>query len=465
MTYPAVIFWLLALATAFLRGPAFYYVFFAAWSFGTLVVVPPGVGIGNLTPAWIAACLLIARAVLQAAPRPYLAALADPRRFGLLSLCTLYAAGSAYFLPRMFEGRVNVITMRPSDFRGAVPLRPDTANFTQGLYFVLATLTVVSVYFVCQDPARRRQFLQAFGFGAAVAVGTGLLDLVTSKAGLAGWLGPFRNAQYALMLENKAAGMHRVVGLMSEASAYAGLSAPFLALLALTPPKASAWGRYRLPLCAALLVMSYLSTSSGGYVALAALGLMLAWSLALGGLAEQRRTAWWGAYGLLMAAAAAALILMLQPAAFESVWRVVDEIVFQKSSSRSYIERTSWNRVAYQAFLGTDYLGVGVGGARASSWYYAVLSNIGLPGALLLGGFILQIALARAPDPADRMLARAAKLALAPYLLMASLVGTSANFGLGGAVLFGLAAALCWPVPASTAASTALSPQPAGAAG
>ncbi|CAN7605413.1 hypothetical protein LJR219_004592 [Phenylobacterium sp. LjRoot219] len=465
MTYPGVLFWLLALATVFARGPVFYYVFFAAWSFGTLAVVPPGVAIGNLTPPWIAACLLTGRVILQLGLRPYLQALADPRRFGFLSLCTLYAAASAYFLPRLFEGRVNVITMRPSDFRGAVPLRPDTANLTQGLYFVITTLAVVSVYLICQDPARRRQFLQAFGFGAAVAVLTGVLDLATSAVGAGGLLTPFRNAQYALLLENHTAGMHRVVGLMSEASSYAGLTAPFLALMALTPPRESVWGPWRLPLCAMLLAMSYLSTSSSGYVALAGLGLTLACSLALGGLVERRASAWWGAYGALIALAAASLVLMFHPTVFEPLWRVIDEVVLQKTSSRSYVERSSWNRVSYQAFLGTDFLGVGIGGARASSWIYSVLSNIGLPGALSLGVFMAQIALARAPDPADRGLARSAKLALLPYLLMVSLVSTSTGFGLGGAVLFGLAGALCWPFAGRAAAQDRLDPVPVAAVG
>lgn len=454
MTYPGVIFWVLALCTAFARGPGFYYLFFGCWSLGTLLVVPSGISLGNLTPPWIAACILTARVILEDGGRTYLRALLDFRRFGFLAVCTLYAAASGYFLPRMFEGRVNVITMRPSAVRGQVPLQPDPANLTQGLYFVITTLTVVSIYLICQDPARRRKFLQAFAWGGAIAVITGLVDLVCSSAGLGGLLEPFRNAQYALLLDNEAAGMHRVIGLMSEASAYAGLCSPFMCLLALTPSSVSPWGRWRTPLCLALVLMTYLSTSSGGYLGLGVLAVVLAGSLFLGML-ESRRAAWWGGYGMLMAVALVAALLLLDPRFFDGVWQAFDRIVLNKTSSNSYIERSSWNTVSYQAFLATNYLGVGIGSARASSWIYSMLSNIGAPGTALLCIFMAQVVFARAVNPADRTFLRATKIALAPCLLLASLAGTSAGFGLPGALLFGLASSFCWPVEAPRRAPVA----------
>lgn len=447
VTYPGIIFWLVVLSTVFVRGPAIYYLFFASWSFSTLLVVPSGIALGNLTPPWIAACVLTARVIFEDGGRRYLHALVDFRRFGVLTLCTLYAIASGFFLPRMFAGQVDVITMRPSDVNGAVPLQPDTANLTQGLYFVITTLTVVSVYLICLDPMRRRRFLQAFAFGAAVAIVTGLLDLVCSAMGLGGLLEPFRNASYALLLDNVAAGMHRVVGLMSEASAYAGLCASFLYLLTLTLGRDSPWGPWRTPLALGLLVMTYLSTSSSGYVALGGLAVTLAVSLMVG-MVEKRPAAWWGAFGGLLAAAFVAAALLINPLFFDPLWQLFNRVVLTKTQSDSYVLRSTWNTVAYQAFVGTDYLGAGIGGARASSWIYSLLSNIGAPGTLLLFIFMVQVLLARPADPADRTLARSAKFTLAPYLFMGSLAGTSTGFGLPGAMLFGLASALCWPEPA-----------------
>jgi hypothetical protein len=444
LTYPAVIFWILALWTALRRGPAFYYFFFGCWSLGTLVVMPGAMSLGNLTAPWIAACMLTARVLLEEGGRRYLNALLDFRRFGLLTACTLYALASGYFLPRMFEGQVNVITMRPSAVPGAVPLRPDTANITQGLYFVITSLTVVSIYFICREPTPRRQFLQALAFGGAIAILTGLLDLFFSLAGLGGLLEPFRNAHYALMLDNEAVGMHRVVGLMSEASSYAGLCVPFLSLMSLTSAQDSPWGRCRVPLCLGLALMTYLSTSSGGYVALAVLGGVFAVSLLMG-MYEGRPQAWCGALGVLGTAGVLSTLLLLEPHLLDPVYRVLDNVVLNKTSSDSYVARSTWNRISYDAFVATHYLGVGIGGARASSWIYSLLSNIGAPGTLLLGAFMVQVLLTPAADPADRTLARAAKLALAPSLLLASVAGTSTGFGLFGATFFGLASALCSP--------------------
>jgi hypothetical protein len=443
LTYPGIIFWICLLWAACSRGPALYYVFFASWSFGTLAVVPSGVG--NLTAPWIAACVLTVRVVQEQGLRQFARALFDLRRFGLLGLCTLYAAASAYFLPRIFAGQVNVVAMRAGEYPGPGPLRPDMANITQGLYFVITSLTVISAYLICLDATRRRRFLQAFAWGGAVAIITGLADLVANRTGLSGLLDPFRNARYALNLDQEVVGLHRIVGLASEAAAYAGLCVPFLSLLALTPPKDSPWGRWRAPLCLGLLLMICLSTSSSGYVGLCALGAVLGLSLFMGML-EKRRSAWWGAYGALMVVAGAAAILLAMPRLFDPVFRIIDVVVLQKSGSQSYIERSTWNRISYEAFLHTHLLGVGIGGARASSWIYSVLSNIGLPGALLYFLSLAQIVVAHVRSPDDRTLARAAKLSLAPLLLQASVGSTSAGFGLAGATFFGLAGALCWPV-------------------
>jgi hypothetical protein len=339
---------------------------------------------------------------------------------------------------------VDVIEMRLQTSNVATALSPNGSNLCQALYFLITTLNVVDVYFIGRDPQKRKQFLMAFGWGAAVAVGTGVLDLVTNRAGLAGLLAPFRNATYVLMIDNDAMSMHRVVGLMSEASAYAGLCLPFLCLLALTPSRNSPWGRWRAPLCVALVVMTYLSTSSGGYVALGAVAAIVAIGVAAG-MAEGRTAAWWGGFGILLSVSLVAALLFIRPEIFQPLYHMIDVMVLHKSSSASYIERSYWNRVSYQAFLHTHLLGAGVGGSRASSWIYALLSNIGLPGTALLAIFLLQTLLARAAEPSDRALARAVKLALLPSLLIISLSGSSVGFGLGASILFGLTAAICWP--------------------
>ena len=459
MTYPGVIFWLLAIWSMASRGPGLYYLFFISWSLGTLAVIPPQLAGGNFTPAWVAAGLLTARVILDEGPRAYFRALTDIRRFGILSLCVGYAVMSGLFLPRFFEGQVKVVEMRLLKTADPVPLEPSLANFNQTLYFVLSALVVVDVYFICRKRKTRDPFLIAFAWGGAFAVVSGLLDLGASKAGLGGLLTPFRNAAYAMMLDNDALDMHRIIGLMSEASAYAGLCLPFLSLLGLAPQIAGPWGRWSLWLGAALAIMTYLSTSSSGYVSLAGFAAALGVSLVLG-MAQGRRAAWFGGYGALVAVTLGVGTALLAPKLIDTVYRVIDGMVLHKTQSESYIQRSAWNTAAISAFYGTDGLGVGAGSARASSWPIALLANIGIPGTVLLTAFIMHVLMMRADTPRERLLGRAAKLGLFPNLLMLSLSGTSISFGLGISLLLGLIAGAAREEAPALNAAGALGPFP-----
>jgi hypothetical protein len=207
--------------------------------------------------------------------------------------------------------------------------------------------------------------------------------------------------------------------------------------------------------------MAYMSTTSGGFVGMGALIIV-----ALAVMAFQAATLKPSALiGVLLVGAVACLALGLSlwsPEVFGKPFAMIDGLVFHKTASASYIERSMWNQVSYQAFLGTFGLGAGMGGARASSWIFAVLGNIGFPGALLMAGFMLQVLLARprGGDARDVWLAAAAKLALIPNLVIACLSGTAVGFGLGNAWLLALAAALAWPLKAPMPRRASPAPEP-----
>lgn len=458
MTYPGLIFWALALYGVFARGPMIYGLFFVSWSFGTLAMIPPQIIGASIFPAWVIAGFLTVRTLLDVGPRAYFGALFDVRRFGLLALCTLYALLSAVLLPRLFAGQIDVITMRLETF-GATDLQPSVSNFIQATYFLLTTLTVVNIYFAARDPAKRPALLKGFAWGAAAAVLTGLADMVTAAAGLGGLLQPYRNALYALLVDNEVGDMKRVIGLTSEASAYAALCIGFLSPLAMTPQdRASApWGRWRVPLALALLAMTYLSTSSGGYVALAFLALVVLAGVGAG-LLGGRRPAWLAAYWAVVLAALALGVAVFLPQLVDSLGRMIDMVVIHKAQTASYVERSMWNQMAYAAFLQSHGLGAGIGCCRTSSWIFAVLGNIGAPGALLMSAFMAQVFLSRAADPGERALLRIVKLAILPCLFVISLTSPSVGFGLASAWLFGLAMALAHPLGAPARLRPVLAP-------
>lgn len=447
MTYPGIIFWVLTLYAVLSRGTMIYGLFFVSWSFGTLAMIPPQIVGASIFPAWIIAAFLTLRTLLDVGPRVYFGAMLDLRRFGLLTLCTLYALISAVLLPRMFAGQIDVITMRLETV-GATGLQPGVSNFIQAAYFLLTTVTVVNIYFAARDPAKLPAVLQGFAWGAVAAVVTGLADMVISAAGLGSLLQPFRNATYLLLVDNEVGDMKRIVGLTSEASAYAALCIGFLAPLAMTPEgrNSAPWGRWRVPLTLALVVFTYLSTSSGGFVALAFLGLVVLAGVGAG-LLGSRRTAWIAALWTLILVALALGVAVFRPQILDAMSHMIDMVVVHKSESSSYVERTMWNRMAYDAFLQSNGLGAGIGCCRTSSWIFAVLGNIGAPGALLMLAFMARVFLARAHDPADRGFLRIMKLAIVPCLFVISLTSPSVGFGLAAAWLFGLAMALAYPLP------------------
>jgi hypothetical protein len=71
------------------------------------------------------------------------------------------------------------------------------------------------------------------------------------------------------------------------------------------------------------------------------------------------------------------------PHALDYIYDKIDVIIFKKSESESYAGRTEWTRVAWEAFFATDGLGVGLGSARTSNWFVALLSNTGIYPALI----------------------------------------------------------------------------------
>ena len=446
MDYPSLLFWMLAITGLVSRGPLLIYLFFGSWSFGTLAVIPPELLAGtSFTPSWVCAGLLCAKTLVGSGGGPFLRAATDPRRFALLTLCTVYGVVSAYFMPRLFAGETQVIVMKLITYASPQALAPTTANITQTFYFLLTTATTLSLYLKARNPTDFQQLFRAFRFGAAVAVATGIVDFAASAAGASSLLHPFRNAAYTMMAEVEVLDVKRVVGLQSEASAYAALCMSFLPFLLFSP--AGPFGRDRVikwALCGGLAFAIFASASSGGLVGLVVLA-GLAMAVVAWGTMRLRAASLVGAFIGLATLALLLIVWLAAPEWFARPIRLFDLLVLHKNSSMSYIERNMWNDVALRASLDTHLLGAGLGSVRASGWIQAVLGNIGLPGLLMLGGFLVQALLApNAGGGARAAYARAAKLAVLPHLLLASLSGTAVNYGLGGAWLIGAAFALCW---------------------
>jgi hypothetical protein len=126
-------------------------------------------------------------------------------------------------------------------------------------------------------------------------------------------------------------------------------------------------------------------------------------------------------------------------------------IIFKKSQTDSYVERTMWSRLALNAFYSTYGLGVGLGSVRTSNWFVSILSSTGLIGGGLLAWFILRLYVlrCRAADARTREMATGLKFSLLPTYAMLALVGTTPDIGVGPGAALGVIASLISINPAA----------------
>ncbi len=361
-----------------------------------------------------------------------------------LTCLVLYGAISAYFSPRLFAGMSYIIPLGASEYPstgGTVPLGPVSSNLTQTIYLAADLVCFVTVAAVCSTPTGFRAALNGLLAYAAVNVMFAALDLATSATGTQDLLQFMRNAQYTFHDSDTVNGMKRIVGSWPEASAFAGMTVGalgFTGTLWICGRKAGLSG----PLALCSLVLIIMSTSSTGLIA-APICLVLLYLTALlrcGVSPESRRST---AVVLLAPpiVVTLALVVVLQESLFRPLYEYVDLLVLSKSTSSSAVERGSWNAAAWQNFVDSLGLGVGLGTARTSSFPLALLSNVGVPGAVL---FLFFTVTALRPRMAARTLESDVRLAACNgclCLLIGSLVaGPTVDLGLLFFVMAGLTA-------------------------
>ena len=126
----------------------------------------------------------------------------------------------------------------------------------------------------------------------------------------------------------------------------------------------------------------------------------------------------------------------------DTLYSILDQMVLQKTQSASYIERSSWTRVALEAWEATGGLGVGAGSVRTSNLFANILASTGFLGFGLFIIFLIKIFISAPPTNNRRLseLVKGSKLALIPSLAGAALAGTTPDYGSTNAALFGVIA-------------------------
>ncbi|MDM0043331.1 hypothetical protein QTH91_02445 [Variovorax dokdonensis] len=452
---PIAIFWSIALWCLLQRKQALLYLFFASMPFGSFAVIPTQVTGGlTLTPTPIVALMLIARELgsMRALGQALDMAL---RRSGLLLLFAFWVVAGVVtlFMPRFFAGMVEVVPVRAGALSDTTLLVPTTQNFSQLIYVSISVLAVFAFARLLQADEMRRHALAALLLGAALTALTGALDLASQYVPIGLALELFRTASYELLTDVEVLSAKRVVGLTPEASSYGALALTFLAALYFfrrAMPAGFVRRRLVPALMGVLLLLIWLSTSSAAYLGLGLFGAAAAadWCFRLAAPVSQTylRRGLAGEFALAVVTLCVLLMIVLaKPGLLAPMREMFDLMVLQKSSSSSFEERSMWTHVSLNALFATHGLGVGLGGTRASNFAVALASNAGVLGAALYFLFVLQCLAFRNPARGDAKgvaLLSGIRWTYLPAFFTGLMIGTTPDFGLFNAFLFGFATAI-----------------------
>jgi hypothetical protein len=347
-----------------------------------------------------------------------------------------YVCLSAVLLPRLFAGQTSAFV--PARAIGQVievPLRPVAGNVTQTSYFVLGVLTFLALSVLLLRHANLQNMQRGFFAWCTLHAALGLADFTSKLLGAGDVIEPIRTAAYALATDVEEAGFSRIAGGYSEASAF---GAATLAALAFA---FTYWRGTRsspaLALSIVLVVLLVLCTSTTAYVGAVIISVPLILALGRSTLAGRYSRDDLVLFALAVLAVVIALsIYLYNDRQFDPFVQLFKSTILDKPLSASAHERTYWNLASLQSFLDTGGLGVGFGSSRASSWIIAVISQIGLLGALLMAALVMELVRGvgrpRCGQVSPEMgaLHDSARNCASAWLVGASIAGGSADPGL-----------------------------------
>jgi len=428
--------------------------------FGAAAAVEfPALGGASAPPAAAFLPFLAWRAFGKRGGAPYFRRV--PRSGVWLMALVVWGVASAVVIPRLLAGEVEILTIDRSSALFEVvlyPLRPVSGNITQACYAVCDLVVFLAVRELLREPARLVRAVPMSGLRRRLDAFAAVVNLLEYYAGLPPLLPYVRTGGYQIYDSYELGGLVRIQGTFAEASHFANFTLPLFAFAFATwlyTPRRPRWVGV---LTVALLGLLVASTSSTAYTGLVMyLGLfavLRASSILSRRLVPRVRTPALVVGSLVSLAVGVAL---LDTDVFQRIYDYFDSVLLRKFQTSSGEDRMALNRQAWQNIVETYGLGVGLGTARASSFPFVVLSNLGALGTLLFGGFLYQVFRAR-PDEGGALnpVSQAARHALVAALSGALASGFVFDLGVAFyAFAAAAAAAACGDavVPAERATS------------
>ncbi|HEY6882329.1 MAG TPA: hypothetical protein VI299_30065 [Polyangiales bacterium] len=366
---------------------------------GTVAISLTALGGAVILPAVLFLPFLVARAWREERGKDFIHRVPEPAVW--LMLTVLFGVVTAFTVPRLLAGMVQVVGVDRTAVQQVPlsPLHPVSGNITQSGYAIGNVLTFVAMRSMLNSPSRVLHFRKAVLLLCALDASAGVLNLAEFYLHLPSLLQYVRTA-YAVFGDYEVAGLVRIHGTFSETSAFCGFTLPLFAFcLSLWMQKVEIMrsGLLTLVLLAFLLV----STSSTAYGGLAVYGVVFGLSL----LYRAYLRGWlpraeWLVVLVLGAVVFLGLNFLFETSFAKKLTSFFEVTAFSKLESKSGVERQMWNRQAWNNFIDTYGIGVGLGTVRCSSLPMVLLSNIGAIGTLFYV-FFLKAVLAKPASGAD----------------------------------------------------------------
>ncbi len=282
------------------------------------------------------------------------------------------------FSPSIFQGDIGIIWAFGDESPWSnveIPLKPHSGNLTQSAYAFASAVCFFSVYRIFKREGMENVVIRMAVVVAWLNIFWSVMDLVTFYTGTSEFLSFIRNGGYTLHDTATIEGIKRVNGSFPEASAYAKYSLSIFAMLLTLLSRGIGGLKVKIP-CYITFVFLIWSLSTTAYVGLFLyIVYLLSKSIYMGRISAK----------YLQGAVVFILFFMSVGAYYflNGGIAVLDSLVFNKLDSVSAVERGEWNRVAWNAFVGSYGIGIGVGSTRASSFLLVLLSNVGVVGTFL----------------------------------------------------------------------------------
>lgn len=359
---------------------------------GSASIVLTALGNTSVQPAVVATGLLLLRCVL---PERRGAGAAHGMRGsgggmaaalsanGWLVLFAGYCFVSAYTLPFLFGGELQVVPLRPTNSPTGLethPLRFTPQNVTTSFYILTTLAAALSAHVAASGPGAAQRLARLASVIALVHAGIGWFAVAVRDTPLIAVIRFLRNGIY-MQLDQSFEGVARITGISPETSLYVSFGFAWFVFAA------ELWlrnvdRRWSAPAALAMLVTLIASTSSTAYVGLAGYTLLVLLRLAyLAGAVPARKALVLAGLALALFAAGLALVAASDEAARWAT-RMLRMTTTDKLHSSSGMARLFWAQQGLWAFLASGGLGIGAGSFRSSSIVTAIIGSGGVIAAL-----------------------------------------------------------------------------------